>query len=180
MTLLDTAGTRETPPAMPLRRRCEWAAAVRVSSSGEGAGFGFGLRRILFSRSEHLARHIRRHTGERPFTSHCFKQISRLDNFHRHAQAVHADNGSEQAPEHEAREGDWGGEARAGGGFVAWSGDGRGMAQRLGTSTGYEGAATANPGYVDINMDEFPLPFPSNALHQRKRQWHLPPPPPLR
>ncbi|KAG6834385.1 hypothetical protein H0H93_009978, partial [Arthromyces matolae] len=33
----------------------------------------------------------RKHTGERPFTCHCSKQFSRLDNLRQHAQTVHAD-----------------------------------------------------------------------------------------
>ncbi|KAF8464733.1 hypothetical protein DFH94DRAFT_640064, partial [Russula ochroleuca] len=52
---------------------------------------GYGDCRMVFSRSEHLARHIRSHTGERPFTCHCGKQFSRLDNLRQHAQTVHAD-----------------------------------------------------------------------------------------
>ncbi|KAI0066373.1 hypothetical protein BV25DRAFT_1797119, partial [Artomyces pyxidatus] len=52
---------------------------------------GYGDCRMVFSRSEHLARHIRKHTGERPFTCHCGKQFSRLDNLRQHAQTVHAD-----------------------------------------------------------------------------------------
>ncbi|KAH9885077.1 hypothetical protein C8Q73DRAFT_613490, partial [Cubamyces lactineus] len=52
---------------------------------------GYGECRMVFSRSEHLARHIRKHTGERPFTCHCGKQFSRLDNLRQHAQTVHAD-----------------------------------------------------------------------------------------
>lgn len=44
-----------------------------------------------FTRSEHLARHRRKHTGERPFTCpHCAKTFSRLDNLRQHKQTVHA------------------------------------------------------------------------------------------
>lgn len=52
---------------------------------------GFGDCRMVFTRSEHLARHVRKHTGERPFRCHCGKAFSRLDNLRQHAQTVHAD-----------------------------------------------------------------------------------------
>ncbi|UZJ55271.1 hypothetical protein CBS101457_004591 [Exobasidium rhododendri] len=52
---------------------------------------GFGECQMVFTRSEHLARHVRKHTGERPFRCHCGKAFSRLDNLRQHAQTVHSD-----------------------------------------------------------------------------------------
>lgn len=51
---------------------------------------GYGDCRMTFTRSEHLARHIRKHTGERPFRCHCNRYFSRLDNLRQHIQTVHA------------------------------------------------------------------------------------------
>lgn len=52
---------------------------------------GFANCNKSFTRSEHLARHRRKHTGERPFTCpHCAKTFSRLDNLRQHKQTVHA------------------------------------------------------------------------------------------
>ncbi|WVF65875.1 hypothetical protein IAT40_000612 [Kwoniella sp. CBS 6097] len=54
---------------------------------------GYGECDKVFTRSEHLARHVRKHTGERPFPCHCGKAFSRLDNLRQHAATVHADQG---------------------------------------------------------------------------------------
>ena len=74
-------------------------ASEDANGKSEGSGNvtmfqcrGFGDCRMVFTRSEHLARHVRKHTGERPFRCHCGKAFSRLDNLRQHAQTVHADS----------------------------------------------------------------------------------------
>ncbi|KAL8293229.1 hypothetical protein RQP46_000923 [Phenoliferia psychrophenolica] len=52
---------------------------------------GYGDCAMAFTRSEHLARHVRKHTGERPFKCHCGRTFSRLDNVRQHAGTVHAE-----------------------------------------------------------------------------------------
>lgn len=51
---------------------------------------GYPPCNLSFTRSEHLARHIRKHTGERPFQCHCNRRFSRLGDLCQHAQTVHA------------------------------------------------------------------------------------------
>jgi uncharacterized Zn-finger protein len=51
---------------------------------------GYGDCTMQFTRSEHLARHIRKHTGERPFHCNCGRNFSRLDNLRQHMTTVHA------------------------------------------------------------------------------------------
>ncbi|KAI7859706.1 hypothetical protein BDC45DRAFT_496636 [Circinella umbellata] len=50
---------------------------------------GYGDCRMVFTRSEHLARHARKHTGEKPFKCimpDCNKMFSRFDNMMQHTQ----------------------------------------------------------------------------------------------
>ncbi|KAL9124804.1 MAG: hypothetical protein Q9217_005912 [Psora testacea] len=72
----------------------------RISKKKKGQRFfctDFPPCKLSFTRSEHLARHIRyrtrpstvKHTGERPFQCHCSRRFSRLDNLRQHAQTVH-------------------------------------------------------------------------------------------
>ncbi|KAK2460728.1 hypothetical protein APHAL10511_007198 [Amanita phalloides] len=93
---------RKSPPDRSPSDPADMAAIVASPPSGIAKRYrptpaktfqcrGFGDCRMVFSRSEHLARHIRKHTGERPFGCHCGKQFSRLDNLRQHAQTVHAD-----------------------------------------------------------------------------------------
>lgn len=70
------------------------AEDAQVKNGSGGKTFhcsGFDGCAMSFSRSEHLARHVRKHTGERPFACRCGKKFTRLDNLRQHASTIHAD-----------------------------------------------------------------------------------------
>ncbi|THG95426.1 hypothetical protein EW145_g7961, partial [Phellinidium pouzarii] len=90
------------PPSNPTSRDAAVAKRYRAAPAKTFQCRGYGDCRMVFSRSEHLARHVRKHTGERPFTCHCGKQFSRLDNLRQHAQTVHSDKQDQN--EHMMRE----------------------------------------------------------------------------
>ncbi|CCE64390.1 hypothetical protein TPHA_0H01850 [Tetrapisispora phaffii CBS 4417] len=51
---------------------------------------GFEGCNMVFTRSENLTRHRRKHTGEKPFKCHvCLKFFSRIDNLKQHIESVH-------------------------------------------------------------------------------------------
>ncbi|KNZ59977.1 hypothetical protein VP01_1633g7 [Puccinia sorghi] len=50
-----------------------------------------------FTRAEHLARHERKHTKEKPFKCHCTKAFSRLDNWRQHKVSVHKEDVEQNA-----------------------------------------------------------------------------------
>lgn len=67
----------------------EGGSAARKKKGQRFFCTGYPPCNLSFTRSEHLARHIRKHTGERPFQCHCNRRFSRLDNLRQHAQTVH-------------------------------------------------------------------------------------------
>lgn len=85
---------KDTQELMNSKFANEYNTNTRKKRASKGRVFrctGYPDCNMSFTRSEHLARHKRKHTGERPFTCpHCHKNFSRLDNLRQHKQTVHA------------------------------------------------------------------------------------------
>lgn len=87
----STASNGDAPPPVPPKSPSLKPRSKRPSKGRVFQCTGYPGCNMSFTRSEHLARHKRKHTGERPFTCpYCFKNFSRLDNLRQHKQTVHA------------------------------------------------------------------------------------------
>ncbi|KAJ3985685.1 hypothetical protein F5890DRAFT_1103177 [Lentinula detonsa] len=148
---------------------------------------GYGDCRMVFSRSEHLARHIRKHTGERPFPCHCGKTFSRLDNLRQHAQTVHTDEQAmnEQmmrelgkvhatmvAANKQAFQAQGNGMPVPGRGPRS-SGSRRASKARPVTSTGYEGAGNPDVMYPGLSQSKLDRNDFSASFSYRKKEKEL-------
>ena len=91
MSGTSTTSNGDAPPPVPPKSPSLKPRSKRPSKGRVFQCTGYPGCNMSFTRSEHLARHKRKHTGERPFTCpYCSKNFSRLDNLRQHKQTVHA------------------------------------------------------------------------------------------
>ncbi|EGG01265.1 uncharacterized protein MELLADRAFT_92536 [Melampsora larici-populina 98AG31] len=93
---LPTEQVKESPAPTSVKRKrsASYESADESSPNSPNAAKIFAC--VLdaecfekFSRVEHLARHERKHTKEKPFECHCLKAFTRLDNWRQHKNTVH-------------------------------------------------------------------------------------------
>lgn len=89
--LQETSQDNGTYKKQYTRERRDNGAKLKNSKCRIFQCTGFPGCNMSFTRSEHLARHRRKHTGEKPFTCPtCSKNFSRLDNLRQHKLTVHS------------------------------------------------------------------------------------------